>query len=435
MQVSVAPSSGLERKMTVQVPADRIDQEVEKRLKSMSGRVKVDGFRPGKVPMKVVKQRYGEGVFHEVASEVMQSSFYEAVTQEKLRPAGAPTIEAKTLTPGADLEYDATFEVYPEFEPASVDGVAINKTVAEVADTDVDKMIETLRSQRKVWEVVERASKDGDRIVIDFDGSVEGEAIEGGKAEEMPVELGQGRLIKSLEEQLVGLSAGDDKSLDVEFPEDYHADILAGKAAKFEVKVHKVEESVLPEVNDELAKQFGVEEGGVEALRTEIRNNMDRELRQAIQKDTKTQVMDALLQLNEVDVPQAMIQDEIKALKEQMMQSVGQQAQGADLPDNLFEEEARRRVKLGLVIGEIVRREDMKPEEGRVSRALEDLSANYDDPQQVIDYYRSNQQAMLNVESLVLEDQLVDWVLDKAKIEEVSKDFDSVMNPQTQAGE
>jgi trigger factor len=435
MQVSVAPTSGLERKMTVQVPAERIDQEVEKRLKSMAGRVKVDGFRPGKVPMKVVKQRYGDGVFHEVASEVMQSSYYEAVTQEKLRPAGAPTIEARTLEPGKPLEYDATFEVYPEFEPASVDGVSIKKTVAEVSEADVDKMIETLRSQRVVWEVVDRASKEGDRIVIDFDGSIDGEAIEGGKSEQMPVELGKGRLIKSLEEQLVGLKADDEKSLDVTFPEDYHAEKLAGKEAKFDVRVHKVEEPVLPEVNDELAKQFGIEEGGVEALRAEIRSNMERELRQAIHKETKTQVMDALLELNEVEVPQAMIQDEVKALKEQMMQSVGQQPQKVDLPDNLFEEEARRRVKLGLVIGEIVRREEMKPEEERVTTALEDLSANYDDPQQVIDYYRSNQQAMLNVESLVLEDQLVDWVLGKAKIEEVSKDFDSVMNPQPQPGE
>jgi trigger factor len=435
MQVSVAPTSGLERKMTVQVPAERIDQEVEKRLKSMAGRVKVDGFRPGKVPMKVVKQRYGDGVFHEVASEVMQSSYYEAVTQEKLRPAGAPTIEARTLEPGKPLEYDATFEVYPEFEPASVDGVSLKKTVAEVADADVDKMIETLRGQRVVWEVVDRAAKDGDRIVIDFDGSIDGEAIEGGKAEQMPVELGKGRLIKSLEEQLVGLKADDEKSLEVSFPEDYHAEKLAGKEAKFDVKVHKVEEPVLPEVNEELAKQFGIEEGGVEALRAEIRSNMERELRQAIHKETKTQVMDALLELNEVEVPQAMIQDEVKALKEQMMQSVGQQPQKVDLPDNLFEEEARRRVKLGLVIGEIVRREEMKPEEERVTTALEELSANYDDPQQVIDYYRSNQQAMLNVESLVLEDQLVDWVMEKAKIEEVSKDFDSVMNPQPQAGE
>ena len=435
MQVSVAPTSGLERKMTVQVPAERIDQEVEKRLKSMAGRVKVDGFRPGKVPMKIVKQRYAEGVFHEVASEVMQSSYYEAVTQEKLRPAGAPTIEARTLEPGKPLEYDATFEVYPEFEPAPVDGIAVNKTVADVADADVDKMIETLRSQRVVWEVVDRASQDGDRIVIDFDGSIDGEAIEGGKSEQMPVELGKGRLIKSLEEQLVGLKADEEKSLKVQFPDDYHADKLAGKEATFDVKVHKVEEPVLPEINDELAKQFGVEEGGVEALRTEIRSNMDRELRQAIHKDTKTQVMDALLEINDVDVPQAMIQDEVKALKEQMTQSVGQQAQGADLPDSLFEEEAKRRVKLGLIIGEIIRREDMKPEEARVTTALEELSANYDDPQQVIDYYRANSQAMLNVESLVLEDQLVDWVLEKAKIEEVSKDFDSVMNPQPQAGE
>jgi trigger factor len=428
MQVSVEPVSGLERKMTVQVPADRVDQEVEKRLRSMVGKVKIDGFRPGKVPFKIVKQRYGEGVFHEVAGEVMQSSFYEAVTQEKLRPAGAPSIHAHTLAQGQPLEYDATFEVYPEFEASPVDGIEVKKPVAEVADADLDKMIDTLRKQRKTWSEVDRVSAEGDQVTIDFDGSVDGEAIEGGKAENMPVEIGAGRLIKSLEEQLIGLKPGDEKTFDVTFPDDYHAKDLAGKKAQFAVKVQKLEEPVLPEADDEFAKQFGIKEGGIAALRDEVRANMERELRQATHKEVKTQVMDGLLKLNEIETPKALIQEEIKALREQMLSQIGQQMKDADFPDSFFEEEAKRRVTLGLIIGEIIRKEEMTPDEERVTAALDDLAANYDDPKQVINYYRSNPQAMANVESMVLEDQLVDWVLERAKVVEETTDFDSVMN-------
>ena len=430
MQVSVEPVSGLERKMTVQVPADRVDQEVEKRLRSLVGKVKIDGFRPGKVPFKVVKQRYGEGVFHEVAGEVMQSSFYEAVSQEKLRPAGAPSIEARTLTQGEPLEYDATFEVYPEFEPAAVDSIEVKKPTAEVADADIDKMIDTLRKQRKTWAEVERAAAEGDQITIDFEGSIDGEAMEGGKAEDMAIEIGAGRLIKSLEGQLAGLKAGDEKTLDVTFPDDYHAKELAGKAAQFAVTVKKVEEPAIPEADDEFARQFGVEEGGIAALRDEVSANMGRELRQAVQKEVKTQVMDGLIKLNDVEAPKSLIQDEIKALREQMMSQVGQQIKGADFPDSFFEEEAKRRVTLGLIIGEMIRKEEMTPDEDRIKSALEDLAANYDDPKQVIDYYRTNQQAMANVESMVMEDQLVDWVLERAKVSEETKDFDSIMNPE-----
>jgi trigger factor len=429
MQVSVEPVSGLERKMTVQVPADRVDQEVEKRLRSLVGKVKIDGFRPGKVPFKIVKQRYGEGVFHEVAGEVMQSSFYEAVSQEKLRPAGAPSIHAHTLTEGQPLEFDATFEVYPEFEPAPVDSIEVKTPVAEVADTDVDTMIETLRKQRKAWGEVDRAAAEGDQVTIDFDGTMDGEPMEGGKAEDMPVEIGAGRLIKSLEEQLVGLTPGEEKTLDVTFPDDYHAKELAGKQAQFAVKVKKVEEAVLPEADDAFAEQFGVKEGGIAALRDEVRANMQRELRQTIHKEVKTQVMDGLLKLNEIETPKALVQEEIKALRQQMLSQVGQQMKDADFPDSFFEEEAKRRVTLGLIIGEIIRKEEMTPDEARISAALEDLAANYDDPQQVINYYRSNPQAMVNVESMVLEDQLVDWVLEKARVEEEAKDFDSIMNP------
>jgi trigger factor len=438
MQVSVESTSGLERKMNVQVPAERIDQEVEKRLKSMAGRVKVDGFRPGKVPFKIVKQRYGQDVLHEVVGEVMQSTFYEAVSQEKLRPAGAPSIDAKTIEPGKALEFEAIFEIYPDVEPASVQGVKIDTTTAEVAAADIDTMIENLRKQRMSWQKVDRASEKGDQVIIDFEGSMDGVPFEGGKAENMPIELGAGRMIASLEDQLVGLKAGDETTLDVNFPEDYHTADLAGKPTQFAIKVHEVQESVLPEVDEELARQFGIEDGSVDKLREEIGNNMKRELEQAIRKNTKTQVMNALLELNELDVPAVMVAEEVKALREQMMQSLGQQQAQLDagqFPDSFFEEDAKRRVTLGLIIGEIIRKEEMKPEEDRVTKTLEDLSANYEDAQQVIDFYRSNQQAMMNVESMVLEDQIVDWVLGQADVNETTGSFDEIMNPQQDSNE
>ncbi len=438
MQVSVESTSGLERKMNVQVPAERIDQEVEKRLKSMAGRVKVDGFRPGKVPFKIVKQRYGQDVLHEVAGEVMQSTFYEAVSQEKLRPAGAPSIDAKSIEPGKALEFEATFEIYPDVEPASVKGVKIETTTAEVADVDIDTMIENLRKQRMSWQKVDRASEKGDQVMIDFEGSIDGVPFEGGKAENMPVELGAGRMIASLEDQLVGLKAGDETTLDVDFPEDYHTADLAGKPTQFAIKVHEVQESVLPEVDEELARQFGIEDGSVDKLRAEIGDNMKRELEQAIRKNTKTQVMDALIKLNEIDVPGVMVAEEVKALRDQMMQSLGQQQaqlDSAQFPDSFFEDEAQRRVTLGLIIGEIIRKEEMKPDEDKVTKALEDLSANYEDAQQVIDFYRSNQQAMMNIESMVLEDQIVDWVLEQADVSETQSSFDEIMNPKQDGNE
>jgi len=429
MQVSVEPVSGLKRKMTIQVPAERIDEEVDKRLQSMKGRVRIDGFRPGKVPLKVIRQRYGRDVFNEVAGEVIQASFYEAVARESLRPAGAPSIEPRSLEPGKPLEYEATFEVYPEIEPASMEGIEIIRPVAEVTEADVDKMLDNLRKQRMGWQEVERPAREGDQITVDFEGFVDGEPLEGGKAENMPIVVGGGRLIPSLESQLAGLEPGEEKTLQVTFPDDYHVEELAGKEAEFRIRVHKVEEPALPELDDEFARQFGIEEGGIDKLREEVRGNMERELRQAIQKEVKTQVMDALLERNEVEVPEALVAEEIKALREQMMQSLGQQLDASGFPDDFFREEAERRVKLGLILGEIIRREDMKAEPERIDQALQDLAASYEDPQQVIDYYKSNPQAMASLESMVLEDQLVDRVLEQASVSEEQKDFDSIMNP------
>lgn len=428
MQVSVESTGALERKMTVEVPSERIDGEVEKRLKSLVGRARIDGFRPGKVPFKVVKQRYGQGVYQEVLGEVLQSSFQEAIALEKLQPAGNPSIEPKTIEQGKALEYIALFEIYPEFTPAPVDTLEVTRPEAEIGESDIDKMIETLRKQRVSWAGVERASQAGDQITIDFEGRLDGVAFDGGKAQDMTVHLGEGRMIASFEDQLLGLSPGEEKTLDVTFPDDYQNAELAGKQTQFDVRVKKVEEPKLPEVDDEFIKLFGISEGGVEAFRADVRANMRRELDQAIKVKVKAQVMDGLYTLNQVEAPKALISQEIQRMREQAMSSTGQ-TDGALFADEMFEVEAKKRVSLGLIIGEIIKAEKIELNQDKVLAMIDDFASTYEDPQQVRAYYQSNQQAMAGVEAMVLEEQVVDWALEKAKVSSENADFDSLMNP------
>lgn len=430
MQVSVENTGELTRKLTVQIPSDHVEGQVEDRLKSLSTRVKVDGFRPGKVPMSVVKQRYGQGVFEEVAGEVMNRSFQEAVMQEKLRVAGTPAFEAPSLISGKDIELIASFEVYPDFEPASVDGVAIKRPVAEVQDENIDKMLDNLRQQRKTFESVDRASQEGDQVTIDFVGSVDGVEFDGGKGEDMPVTLGEGRMIKDFEQALYGKSAGDEFTVDVTFPEDYHAENLKGKAAQFAMTVKSVEEAKLPEVDDEFAKGFGSD--SVEAMRSEVRANMQRELKQGINNRVKDQVMDALVEINTVSLPEALVSDEIERMRQEMLQQMGGQS-SVDLPGDLFKDQAERRVKLGLVIGEMIRAHDIKLSKDKMDEILDDLVAGYEDAEAVKQHYRSNQQAMANIEGMTLEAQIVEFVLEKAKVTDEAMDFDAIMNPQAQS--
>lgn len=428
MQVSVESTGNLGRKMKVQVPAERIDREVEERLKSMSRRVKVDGFRPGKVPLKVVKQRYGGAVVQEVIGEVMRASFHDAVAQENLRPAGGPNIEPQAMGAGRDLEYTATFDVYPELRLAPVEDFTITRPVVEVTDEDIDRMIQRLRQQRATWEPVERAAQNGDQLMIDLDGRAEGEPFEGGQAEDMKIELGDDRLIAGFEEQLTGARAGEDRTLELIFPEDYPQAELAGKPAVFEVKVKQVAEPHLPEMDEGFVRALGVGEGGVEALRQAARANMERELRQRIDNRLKNQIMDALCEANPAELPEALVKREIAHLREQAMQSTGQ-TDTAHFPDELFDNEARRRVALGIIIGEIVNQQEIKVESAELQQALTAMTAGYEDPQQMMDYYRQNAQAMAQVETLVLERKIVDWVTRQAKVVEEPMSFDALMNP------
>ncbi len=426
MQVSVESPSSIERQMTVQVPAERVSEAVDARLKSLRGRVRINGFRPGKVPLKIVKQQYGASVFQDVLSEMLQSSFQEAVAQEKLQPAGAPTIEPINVKQGEPLEYKATFEVYPEIEVADVSSLEVTRYDADIEESDIDKMIENLRKQRQTWEPVERASKEGDQIVIDFTGYIGDEAFEGGQASDLPVLIGEGRMIPEFENQLVGLSAGEEKEITVTFPEDYHVKDLAGKEARFEVKVKEVQEARLPEIDDDFLKAFGVEEGGIEKLRADIRDNMARELKAKIKSKIKNQVMDGLIELHPIELPKALVAEETRRMRQQAMANTPQ-ADESMFPDELFREEAERRVALGLIVGEIIKVKEIELDRDRVEAELDDLAASYEDAEEVKNYYRSNPGQMGMLEAMVLEDQVVDWVLENAKVTDEKQSFDDIM--------
>ncbi|VAW59490.1 Cell division trigger factor [hydrothermal vent metagenome] len=430
MQVSVESGEGLERKLTVQVPAETIDKEVESRLNSMRSRVKIDGFRPGKVPLKVVKQQYGASVLQEVAGEVMQNSLRDAVIQESLNLAGDPTVEPKRIEAGQPLEFTATFEVYPEITLADCAALKVERTTAEVTDDDVEGMIETLLKQRMTYDEVDRASQDGDQMIINFNGSIGGEAFEGGQADSVPVVIGSNSMIPGFEDQLVGKSANDEFQFEVTFPQDYHTENLKGKLAIFETKVITVNEPVAAEVNEEFAKSFGVEDGSVETLRSDIRQNMERELRNKLQDTLKKDVMDKLLDANEVLVPTALIERECENLQKQMTDA-GQLQGGMSLPKELFEGEAKRRVGLGLVMSEVIKSAGLKPDAEQVEAKIQDIAQTYEDPQEVINHYSNNPQLKQGIEGLVMEEMVVEWIVEQATVSEVPGNFQALMNPES----
>jgi len=435
MQVSVETTSGLQRRMTVTVPEDQIDQAVESRLKNLARTVKIQGFRPGKVPFKVVKQRYEGQVRDEVVSEVMQRSFIEAVGQEKLRPAGSPEIDAKSVTPGQGLEYTATFEVYPEISVAPLEGVTIQTPTCEVSDADIDHMIDTIRKQHQEWEAVERAAADGDQVTIDFTGTIDGEPFQGNQGNDVPIVLGQGRMIAGFEEGLTGAKAGEERTLDVTFPEDYRATELAGKTAQFAVTVKSVEAPKLPEVDEAFAKRLGVASGKVEDLRAEVRANMEREVAQAQKSKAKQAVMDKMLEINSLEVPQALVDNEAKVLAKQMADNLARQgANPADLKldPSAFDEQARRRVTLGLILAEVVNQQNLSADAARVRKTIEDMASAYEHPEEVVKWYYADKSRLSEVESIVLEEQVVEWVLGQANVVEEPLSFQQLMYPESQ---
>ncbi|TBW12534.1 trigger factor [Azotobacter chroococcum subsp. isscasi] len=429
MQVSVESTSALERRLTIGVPAERIETEVNKRLQQTARRAKVPGFRPGKVPMSVIRQRYEESARQEALGDLIQASFYEAVLEQKLKPAGAPSVEPKVFEKGKDLEYVATFEVYPEFEVVGLEGIAVERLQAEVAESDVDNMLEILRKQNTRYQQVEREAQNGDQLNIDFVGKIDGEAFAGGSAKGTSLVLGSGRMIEGFEAGLVGVKAGEERVLSLAFPEDYQNLDLAGKAAEFTVTVNAVSEAELPELNAEFFALFGISEPSLEAFRAEVGKNMDRELRQSIKSKVKTQVMDGLLAANPIEVPKALIENEVNRLRVQAVQQFGGNIKPEQLPANLFQEQARRRVALGLIVAEMVKQFEIKPDESKVKAMIEEIASAYQEPEQVVAWYYGNEQQLGEVRSVVLEEQVVDTVLQKASVTDKTVSYEEAVKP------
>ncbi|MBB1520887.1 trigger factor [Aquipseudomonas campi] len=429
MQVSVESTSALERRMTIGVPAERIETEVTKRLQQTARRAKVAGFRPGKVPMSVIRQRYEDSARQEALGDLIQATFYEAIVEQKLNPAGAPAVEPKSFEKGKDLEYVAIFEVIPEIQVAGLDSIAIERLQAEVADADVDNMLEILRKQNTRFEASDRAAENGDQLTIDFVGKVDGEVFAGGSAKGTQLVLGSGRMIPGFEDALVGVKAGEERVITPTFPADYQNLDLAGKAAEFTVTVTAVAAPQLPELNDEFFTLFGVKEGGLEGFRAEVRKNMERELRQAIKSKVKNQVMEGLLAANPVEVPKALIGNEVNRLRVQAVQQFGGNIKPDQLPAELFEEQAKRRVSLGLLVAEVVKQFELKPDDARVREVIEEMASAYQEPQQVVAWYYKNDQQLNEVRSVVLEEQVVDTVLQKAKVTDKAVSYEEAVKP------
>jgi len=430
MQVSVETLNDLERRVTVQVPAERVTQAMQDRLVAMSRRVKVDGFRPGKVPLKIVKRMYGDQVLYETVSELMQNSLHDALVQEKLNPLGSPSIEPKPVEEGQDLEYSATFEVMPEFELSGFESIQVERPVAEVTEQDVDHMIDKLRRQRAIWNAVERPVRDNDRIRFDFEGKIDGQDFAGNKGENTRIVLGEKSLLPDFEARLIGLTAGAEVDFDLTFPEDYQAQEVAGKTAHFQVKLHEIEEAHLPEVDDAFAEAFEVKEGGIAALRQSLRETMERELRDGIQVAIKRQVMQGLLDQNTVPLPRALIGAEIEHLASQLrFPPSNNNEKIQQLKAQLFETEARRRVALGLLISKLAASQGIQADEQRVRARLDAIAATYEEPAEVLRYYQQTPKALDNVNALVLEDQIVDWVLERAQVSDRVSTFAEIMTP------
>jgi trigger factor len=436
MQVSIESSTGLERQLKIGVPADKIEQEVTARLEKATKTVSIKGFRKGKVPLRVVKQHYGKGVRQEVVGEVVNSSFYEAIQQEDLQPVGQPRIDDLKDSEGQDLEYTAIFEVYPEVKLADISKVKISRPSADVNDADVETMIEVLRNQQATFEASDKPSEDGDQLNIDFVGTHKKEEFAGGSAEGQDLVLGSNSMIPGFEDGLVGLSAGEETVLKLKFPKDYHAEELKGKAVQFAVKVNAVSSKQMPELNDEFFKIYGVEEGGEAKFREDVQGNMERELRNAIRTKVKNRVMNQLFDLNKVELPEALVSNEITQLKQQMVQQFGggQQIDLSMLPDDMFKEKAKRRAALGVIVSELVKVEEMTPNEEQVRARVDEIASTYEQPREVVDYYYSKPELLSSVEAVVLEDQVTELVLSKAKVKEEAVSYEEAVKPDPEPG-
>ena len=433
MSISIETLEGLQRRVTITVPADKIEAAYKEQLKGYAKNARVDGFRKGKVPHSIIEQRFGLAARQDVLSDEMQRAFFEGVMAEKIALAGRPTFTPNNYQPGQDFSFSATFEVFSEVELKGLENIEVEKPVVEITEADLDKMVDVLRKQQATWAESQEAAKAEDRVVIDFVGSVDGEEFEGGKATDFVLAMGQGRMIPGFEEGIVGHKAGEQFDIDVTFPVDYHSENLKGKAAKFAITLKKVENIVLPELTEEFVKKFGNAKS-VEDLRAEIKKNMQRELKNAVTARVKNQVINGLIAQNDIEVPAAAIAEEVDVLRQQAVQRFGGKPEmAAQLPAELFEADAKRRVQVGLLLSNVISQNELKVDEARVEAMIADIASAYEQPAEVVEYYAKNRQLTENIRNVVLEEQAVDAVLAKAKVTDKALSFDELMQSQVQA--
>lgn len=427
MQVSVETKQNLERHMTVTLPLADVDTKVRERLNALRGKVRIDGFRPGKVPFSVIEKRFSEGVRQEVISELIQKTYPLAIAEQKLHPASLPAVDFNEDTAAGEFVFTADFEVFPAIDLAPLAQIEVKRPHADVTDADIDMVLERMRKQKATWHPVERAAQDGDKVTIDFTGRIDGEVFSGGSAEGHTLILGDGQMLPEFEEGVRGALVGDTKSFPVTFPQDYFADQVAGKRAEFEVTVKEIQEPTLPELNDEFANSAGLTGGGLEVLRSEIRKNLSREVERAVQSRIKHQIFSAIPTLAPVELPNALIDQELKRLDQQ--QNAAGQSGRSHLPEDPAEREAlaRKNVTVALYVQEVIARQEMTPDQNRVNEMLGQIAAGHNNPEQIIDFYLRNPQLKHNFESAVLEDQVVEWLASQAKVTDVALSFEALM--------
>jgi trigger factor len=436
MTVTVETLEKLERKITLSVPVTAIQSEVDARLKKLARSVKMDGFRPGKVPMNVVAQRYGYSVQYEVLNDKVGEAFAQAANEAKVRVAGQPRITEKEGAPEGELSFDAIFEVYPDVKLGDLAAVEVEKLTAEVSEAAIDKTVEILRKQRRTFALraQDAAAQEGDRVTIDFEGKIDGEPFAGGKAEDFQFLVGEGQMLKEFEDAVRGMKSGESKTFPLGFPEDYHGKDVAGKTADFLVTLKKIEAAHLPEVNEALAKSLGTAEASVEGLRADIRKNLEREVKFRLLARNKQAAMDALLKQAELDLPQSIVQSELDRLKEGARADLKQRgikdADKAPIPDDIFRPQAEQRVRLGLVVAEVVRNHELQAKPEQIRAHIEELAASYERPQDVVRWYYSDNQRMAEVEAVVIESNVSEFVLSQAKVTPKSITFEELMGQQ-----
>ncbi len=427
MQVSVESISPIERRMKVTVDAARVNAGLQEGLTRTQRTVRVDGFRPGKVPMSVVRQRFGDSVRQEVVGQLVRDTLFEAISQQELRVAGYPAIDEVNQEGDQDLEFVAVFEVYPEVTLADFTALAVTRPEVSISDADVDEMILNLRKQKATWTTVDRAAALEDRVSLDYEGTLDGVPFDGGKAEGQTLVLGSGRMIPGFEEGIVGIKAGEEKTITVTFPDDYQAENLRGKQAQFLIRAKLVEEQHLPELNDEFIREFS-EQADLESFRTEVRGNMERELKAAVRQVVKKAVFDVVIGAHEVTAPKTLVREEIERQRQQAVSRFGwKNIDPRMLPDDMFVAAAERSVNLGLVVGEIIRHHKLEVDQDRLREFVKDIAAAYEDPQQVVDWYLKNAEQRQQLESVVLEDQVVDWLLDSMQVQQQPSSYREIL--------